>query len=54
MPNPWLALAWLPGCMLLSGLLWLGFGWVTGLFNPQGWLGVPPWRVPPEIRKRRW
>jgi hypothetical protein len=23
-----------------------GLAWVTGLFGPIGYMGVPPWRVP--------
>lgn len=33
---------------LLVGFCVIGpvLAWVTGMFNPMGYLGVPPWRVP--------
>lgn len=45
--------------------LFLGFfvigpivGWMAGLTNPLGWMGVPPWRVPkcacPADHNRPW
>jgi hypothetical protein len=39
----------LPMLGLLVGVFIVGpaFCWLIGLFNPIGWMGVPPWRVPP-------
>jgi len=30
----------------IGGVLATIFCWLTGGFNPIGYLGVPPWRVP--------
>lgn len=37
---------------LLIGFLVIGpvLGWLAGLFNPIGFMGVPPWRVPASAR----
>jgi hypothetical protein len=43
--------------MLVAAALLTGFcifgpllGWLAGLGNPIGFLGVPPWRVPESAR----
>lgn len=37
---------------LLAGFCVIGplLAWLTGMFNPIGFLGVPPWRVPESAR----
>lgn len=34
--------------LLLIVGLGTGLAWMLGVFNPLGYLGVSPWRVPPE------
>lgn len=40
--------------LLLFAMVGIGLGisWLIGLFNPIGYMGVPPWKVPAEARKR--
>lgn len=37
----------------LFGALAIGMplAWVIGLFNPIGYMGVPPWRLPAEAKR---
>lgn len=42
MPGFWSVLLFSMAIVAIPGLAFLAFGWITGLFNPQGWLGVPP------------
>lgn len=41
---------WMIG--LLVGFVVIGpaLAWAVGMFNPMGFLGVPPWRVPGSAR----
>lgn len=39
-----------PLCLLLGMLLGIPAAWLVGLFNPFGYLGTLPWRVPTEAR----
>jgi hypothetical protein len=34
------------GVLLAIVVLGTGGAWAAGMFNPCGYLGVPPWRVP--------
>lgn len=37
--------------LILAGMaLAVPVAWLAGIFNPMGYLGVPPWRVPKQAR----
>jgi hypothetical protein len=36
--------------LLIGAILSVPLAWLTGMFNPIGFMGVPPWHVPESAR----
>lgn len=41
---------WEGGLLVGVAIIGPALGWLTGMFNPMGFIGVPPWRVPESAR----